>query len=431
MAAKLTLFTLAATAAALPSSKRADTANSSYLYFPLDFFYGVDSRFTTNLTLGTAPDSKPIKTVVDTGSASFWTWAPSAVVHWGSQYLGVEGPCNITVPTRYDPSASSTAVLTNHTNGYSYAGNAKVVSGARYANDTLTSSVVADTTIPNVQFAIEDKGVIRQLSGAVCATDIPYDQGILGLAPRINNSNLAAGPLFRDELYAAGELQSQTLFMWMDAAPETLGSTLTGGLLFDAIDESKYTGDLVKVSARNQPDFSVGPYVAAPNVTLGGAVDVVTSTTVQCLVDSGAHGDTLPFAYDSPELPVFLNASGLVDYHGILAYNGTCESIPQDLKITYSFAGVDAGESVDIAIPLRNFARGTNYAGTEGLCVLNLEYGASCLLGATFLTSAAMVLDDANGGSVAFAQGGVSVAGSGVDAASVKTIGRGQTWDSV
>lgn len=411
------------------------TTAFSYSYVPIEFAYGVDSRFTANLTLGTGDTQKPIKVVMDTGSANFWVWQPDAVVRWGSQYLGGIGPCNVTVPTLYDPSASSTAVLTNRSSSYSYAGNAKIVQGVQYANDTLTAPPPG-STFPDVQVALENLGTLRILDDGSCV-HVSYDLGIMGLSPNTPNSaQFTTGPLFRTDMLAAGTFQSQTMFMWMDRYTAPLGEAMTGGILFDAIDTSKYTGELRKV-ASSVPAETVGPYVSRPNVTLGaGAGQSATVKPDQdgdCLVDSGAHADVLSFSYDGAELATFFNTSGLVQYADIFSYNGTCESIPADLNITYAFAAATAGDDdIVIDIPLRNFARGYNFTDpeAEGLCLLNLEYGQPCVLGATFLTGAAMVLDDANGGSIAFAQGGISASGSGVDETALKVIGQGQAWDS-
>jgi hypothetical protein len=120
-----------------------------------------------------------------------------------------------------------------------------------------------------------------------------------------------------------------------------------------------------------------------------------------------------------------------VDYNGVVAYNGSCESIPQDFNLTYTFAGTSAGKSVSIDVPLRNYARGLNYSApdAQGLCLLNLETGG-CMFGAPFLSAAVLALDDADG-AIALAQGGVSEEGSGVDESALKVIGQGQSWDSV
>lgn len=425
----ISLLSLAGTTSAL-ALKRQDnaTAASPYYYFPVDFAYGVNSRFTSNLTFGTESDPVPVQVVLDTGSANFWTWQPNANVSWGSPYLGVIGPCSEIVPTGYDPSASSTAVLVNRTTAYAYAGNAKLVSGKVVANDTV-EAVGGTGAFPNVQFALEDYALIRQLDDGSCR-GVEYDKGIMGLAPSIVNDVIAPGPLFRKEMHAAGALASEVMFFWMDKFTGALGQTLTGGLLFSAVDSSKYSGDLVRVPS-TQDAGSVGVYVPKPNVTFNGHT-VTPDSNVTCLVDSGAHADTLPFAYDGTALAQFYNQSGglLVDHSGIVSYNGTCDSIPSSLNITYTFPAVTDGETISIDIPLRNFARGYNFSGTEGLCLLNLEDSASCVLGATFLTGAVLALDDADG-SVALAQGGVSEQGAGVDEASLTILTKGQSYDSV
>jgi hypothetical protein len=344
-------------------------------------------------------------------------------VHWGSQYLGVEGPCNQTVPTLYDPETSSTSTVANTSSSYAYAGNAKIVHGATYANDTLTS-INGSGAIPNVQFALENYGLFRQLDSGTCLS-IEYDLAILGLSPFTNTTT---GPSFRQNLYDAGQIASKTMIMWFNAHIGALGR-LTGGVLFGAIDTSKFTGPLVRVP-NVIADYEIGVYIPKPTLSFGGVVfDLDQDTT--CLVDSGAHADYLPFNYSTTTQDAFFNTTGLVDYAGVVAYNGSCESIPQDFNLTYTFAGVKSGESVEINVPLRNYARGLNYGGTstQGLCLLNLEVGG-CMFGAPFLSGAVMALDDSDN-SVALAQGGVSAEGSEVDKSALKVIGAGQSWDSV
>lgn len=430
MPSPISMLSLVGTASALALNKRQNTTSSSYYYFPLDFEYGVDSRFTSNLTLGTYANGTPkqVQMVMDTGSANIWAWAPNGTVNWGSQYLGTPGPCNTTVPTGYEPLLSTSQVAnTTRSFGYAYAGNAKIVSGSLVANDTITP-VGGNGALPNSQFALVDYALLRLGDDGTCQSVPDYDKGIMGLAPYINNTVLAPGPLLRKDAYDSGVLQSEVLFMWMDQFTGALGDTLTGGMLLSAVDSSKYTGELVRVQSV-QESGTVGPYVAKPNVTFAG-VTTTPDADADCLIDSGAHADSLPLTEGSDAYIALFNQTGgqLLDYYGIFAYNGTCDSIPTTTNITYTFAGKTAGESISIDMPLRNFARGYDIPGTEDICLLNLEYGG-CILGATFLTGATMALDDLDS-SVAFAQGGVSVSGSGVDEASLKVISRGQSYDS-
>lgn len=218
------------------------------------------------------------------------------------------------------------------------------------------------------------------------------------------------------------------MVMWFNAHLGALGR-LTGGVLLGAIDTSKFTGELVRVP-NVVTEYEIGIYVNKPTLEVGGVVfDLDEDTT--CLVDSGAHADYLPFDYATNTSSVFFSSTGLVDYNGVVAFNGSCESIPQDLNLTYTFVGANSSQSVSIDVPLRNYARGLNYTGdgTEGLCLLNLEIGG-CMFGAPFLSGAVLALDDSDN-SVALAQGGVSQEGSGVDESTLKIIEAGQSWDTV
>lgn len=212
------------------------------------------------------------------------------MVHWGSQYLGVIGPCVETVPTAYNPSLSSTSSLTNHTSAYAYAGNAKIVSGTQWANDTITA-IGGSGSIPNIQFSLENYGLFRLADNGSCIAP-PYDKAILGLSPYTNTT---VGPSFRQTLYEAGQIASKTMFMWFDAHTGALGD-LFGGVLFGAINTSKYTGDLVEVANVVDRNNQIGIYVNKPNITINGQTFAPDQDTT-CLVDSGAHADYLPCVY--------------------------------------------------------------------------------------------------------------------------------------
>ncbi len=414
-----------------------------YHYMPVEFEYGADSRVTANLTFGTADTAEPVKVVMDSGSANFWVswsflfrcaqfltkiskiWSPGAVVHWGSQYLGVVGPCNETVPTSYDPILSPTSSLINHTSGYAYAGNAKIVSGIEQANDTITA-VGGSGPIPNIRFSLENYGLFRLGDNGSCVAP-PYDKAILGLSPYTNNT---VGPSFRQTLYETGQVASKTMFMWFDAHSGALGD-LFGGVLFGAIDTSKYTGSLVEVANVVDRNSQVGIYVSKPNITINGQTFAPDQDTT-CLMDSGAHADYLPFSYESNMAQAFYDASNgqLLDYNGVVAYNGSCESIPQGFIITYTFAGLTAGDSVNVSVPVRNYARGlVDPYNTQDICLLNLEEGG-CMFGAPFQSAAAILLDD-EGDRVALSQGAISKEVEGVDEQSLVILGEGVSWDSI
>jgi hypothetical protein len=344
-------------------------------------------------------------------------------LHWGSQYLGVVGPCNITVPTPYDPKLSSTAVWYNHSSTYAYAGNAKIVAGVQYANDTLT--VVNGTSIPNVQFALENYGTLRQLDDGTCRVP-EFDKGIIGLSPYTNDTN---GPAFRQNLFDAGLIATKTMTMWFDYTTSSL-SKLTGGVIFGGIDTSKYNGELVQVP-NVIAEYEIGLYVPKPNITINGQTFVPDQNTT-CLVDSGAHADSIPFDYLSNMTSDFLAATNgvLTQYAGVIGFNGSCENIPKDLNVTYTFPGSEEGKSVSIDVPIKNYARGQSAPEDAGdICLFNLETG-SCLLGAPFLSGGFLGLDDADN-SIWLAQGAVSSEGDGVQSSTLKVFGAGEGFGSL
>lgn len=294
---------------------------------------------------------------------------------------------------------------------------------SQYSNDTIT--VQGSIPITNVQFANANNVLIKQGNDGTCKSTPSLDEGILGLSPFESTSKV---PSFRENLFTAGAILSRTMTMWFNAHPGSLG-TLTGGTLFGAIDKSKFTGDLVRVPNAIQ-EYQIGFYVPKPVMNINGVI-VESNIDTNCLVDSGSHADSIPIGYGEEE-KTFYARTGLIDYFGTAAYNGTCDSIPADFTIDYTFAGAKDKESITIKMPLRNYARGHvlfNPTWTGGdVCVLNLETGSSCLFGAPFASAAFLAFDDADK-SIAFAQGGVSDEGSGLD--DLVVIGMGETFDSV
>jgi hypothetical protein len=339
--------------------------------------------------------------------------------------LGVTGPCNETITEGYDNTTSPTGIITNHTSAFAYAGNAKITGGIQYANDTLTVPG-GSGPIPNVQFALENNCLLRQNDDGSCLpSSAAVDLGIMGLSPYITTSIGNGGPTFRRNLYDAGLIASQTMVMWFDRHLGPLGQ-LVGGTLFGAIDKSKYTGPLVRVPNAIESN-QVGLYVPKPVFSVAGQT-FTTSQDTNCLVDSGSHADSIPFFWNSTDADVFYNATGFVDYAGIIRFNGTCESIPQDLTFDFTWVGVNASESITIQVPVRNYARGYVLQGVD-LCLLNVNNG-DCIFGAPFSSAALIAVDDADK-SIAFAQGGVSEEGSLLDLDQLKVIGVGESYDSI
>ncbi|KAE9364546.1 acid protease [Stipitochalara longipes BDJ] len=404
-----------------------------YVYIPIEFLYGADSRVTTNITFGTSPSSQPITVVMDTGSSNAWIWQSGAVVHWGSPFLFQPGPCNLTVPSTltYNPLLSPSSKTQNQSSQYVYAGSSKIVQGVLYSNDTISFPSNTSTSLPNTQLALENSGILRVQDNGSCIAAPSYDKGIIGLAP-FTNANTTQGPSFRQNLFDSSVIKTKTMVSWFNSPPSELG-TLSGGLLLGAIDTSKFVGPLVRV-----PNVvtagEVGYYIPKPNITFNGQSFVPDQNTT-CLLDSGTHADYLPFNPSGSLGGAFFNGSGgiLVNENGVVAYNGSCDSIPSALNISYTFAGATAGKSINIDVPLRNYARGATLDGIgktdSGVCLLNLQVGG-CTLGAPFYSGAVAAVDDASG-VLALAQGGVSKEGSGVDAMTLKVFGTGETFDFV
>lgn len=65
-------FVTGATLLSLANGLTLPRQAAHYHYMPTEYQYGEDSRVTTNITFGTAPDAQPVKIVMDSGSSAFW-----------------------------------------------------------------------------------------------------------------------------------------------------------------------------------------------------------------------------------------------------------------------------------------------------------------------------------------------------------------------
>ncbi|KAI0404678.1 acid protease [Xylaria palmicola] len=384
------------------------------VYFPLNFRYGPDQKITTDLVIPGSNKTMPV--CFDQGSETFWLLGPGGMFNWGSDQLGLPGPCNASAAPVYEYAASPDSTdPAPFDYAAAYGGFAKIVVGNATVSDTLTFTSVSGqrSTIPGLNTALVNLIIERipDTSGRCeLADDITYDVGILGVAPYVNNTDHQTGrPHVRQQLLEQGNIKAPVQSMWMDKPPEGVEDTYTGGAIFGGIDLSKFTGPLVKVRSFKNEGDSVGYYVAPPTLSFQGKkIKTSGANTGGCFVDSGTRNDALPIAYEDQE--AFFKTTGIVESPlGHISWPGACESVPSDVTLDMRFPGVKNGTFVDIKVPLKNYVRADS--GEEGLCRLNM-YLYGCTLAAPFSTAAFFAADDERG-EVAFAQGGISERGSG------------------
>lgn len=159
-----------------------------------DTGYGEDQKISTDLVI---PGSdKTMNICFDQGSEDFWVLEPGAKFNWGSERLGLPGPCNVTASPSYDYSASSdatTPVPAQYFQGYG--GLSKIVLGDATFQDTMTFTSVAGqrSTIKGIPSALVNFVTVRvpDRSGQCELTDdLTYDAGILGTAPYQNSDDV-------------------------------------------------------------------------------------------------------------------------------------------------------------------------------------------------------------------------------------------------
>ncbi|CVL06382.1 uncharacterized protein FPRN_05267 [Fusarium proliferatum] len=388
---------------------------------PISYSYGGYPRIQADIKWGT-PGQSPIPTIFDTGSPSFWVFGPKSTINDGSDAHYVQGPCNKTVKTFYNWPKS-----TSHSKGgptkpkggslsYAYGGNGKLISASSLINDTFAFSNPNFAKLTNNQVALADYAQINQLDDKCKIPESDFDHSILGLAPL---SQGFSGPSFRDNLRRTGKTRSSSFTMWFDQQPKSVKSPYSGTAVFGAAPiRKKYIGELVRIKQDYPEDPYVGYYSALPELTVtsirkpGKSVKIglADSSVKRCLLDSGTGEDRVPFSEKE-----IIKATGLIHLQVpyVIAWNGTCESIPRTATFNFTFAGVTKGKSVTVAVPIRSYARG-EFDGIPGydtskVCALSLsgdEFG-DCTLGAPFFTAAYAVFHD-DQKQIALAQGGVS-----------------------
>ncbi|KLP13675.1 Uncharacterized protein LW94_9190 [Fusarium fujikuroi] len=328
---------------------------------PISYSYGGYPRIQADIKWGT-PGQSPIPTIFDTGSPSFWVFGPKSTINDGSDAHYVQGPCNKTVKTFYNWPKS-----TSHSKGgptkpkggslsYAYGGNGKLISASGLINDTFAFSNPNFAKLTNNQVALADYAQITQLD----------DKSVFGAAPI----------------------------------------------------QKKYIGELVRIKQDYPEDPYVGYYSALPELTATSIrkpgkpvkIGLADPSVKRCLLDSGTGEDRVPFSEKE-----IIKATGLIHLQVpyVIAWNGTCESIPRTATLNFTFAGVTKGKRVTVAVPIRSYARG-EFDGIPGydtskVCALSLsgdEFG-DCTLGAPFFTAAYAVFHD-DKKQIALAQGGVS-----------------------
>ncbi|KUI65690.1 Aspartic proteinase yapsin-3 [Cytospora mali] len=381
---------------AVSAAAPAPASPSGYVAIPLSWEYGSLPKITTDIVWGTPGQNSSVPTVFDTGSSAFWVAGPDNLAFYGTPYKGERGPCNETLTPYYDWKLSQTHTpAVSDVQTFAYGGNAHVVYSYYTMNDTISFPQTGYPKIPNRNVAVSNETLLATGRSTVC-TGYSTDISIMGMDPDSN---------FRSDLLGEGIISSNTLSIWFDKAPEDAKGTFTGTALLGALPpSSKYTGKLTKVDS----DWSSGSYyIATPTFktkSLNSSASASTTTiplenpVTTCLVDTGSPNLELPISLD------ITNITGLTTapYTDILAYNGSCDSIPATATLDFEW------DNVTISLPYRNLIRGYLDGIEPGYCVLSVfAQESSCVFGSPFFSAAVIAFDD-TAEEVYLAQGGVS-----------------------
>lgn len=370
------------------------TSTPGYAAIPLTWEYGNLPKITTNMVWGNPGQNSSVPTIFDTGSSAFWVAGPDNLAFYGTKYKGEKGPCNETLTPYYDWELSQTHTpAVDKSQLFAYGGNAHIVYSYYTMNDTIGFAESNYSELPNRNVAVSNQTILATGELTTCpgyTTDI----SILGLD---------SASTFRSELLSDGIISSNTLSLWFDEAPEDIEGTFVGTALVGALPpSSKYSGDLVKVDSDWSTSFY---YIATPTFktralnSTGDAIEVPLEYQVStCLVDTGSPNLELPISLN------ITNITGLtyVPDTYLLAYKGSCESIPATATLDFEW------NNVTISLPYRNLIRGYLDGVEPGYCVLSVFAGdLSCTLGSPFFSAAVVAFDDTEK-EIYLARGGVS-----------------------
>ncbi|KAK4150869.1 aspartic peptidase domain-containing protein [Chaetomidium leptoderma] len=232
----------AATAAAaqhvlLPFSQRNDAATLAVRASEQAALKSSEYAYVVDVAVGTPAQKLSLLISPSTGD----TWVPDANTvqcspewYYGSQgyydyYDDSEIPAAICHWGSFNKSLSSTHLEANYR---SSSFGANYVDGTYVSGYNMTDKLV----IGDLEFDDYPMGLVSSAYRYI---------GILGIG-RNTSSNYRNGPYanIMDRMVSSGKIASPAYSIWLDNAQGT-----TGGLLFGAIDQSRYTGDLVRLTS--------------------------------------------------------------------------------------------------------------------------------------------------------------------------------------
>lgn len=180
--------------------------------------------YFANVSIGTPP--QPVSLKVSISVSDTWVWAQNATV-CNSSSTACSGDSS------YAPNSSSTYAYLN--SGFSVA----YTSGLRASGDWATETML----IGGSQFSVQQFGVAYNgTPGAQFDKD--SSDATLGLGFEAQESQFTAGgaqyPNIPQALSNAGLINSNAYSLWLNSLEDS-----TGSLLFGAVDEEKYEGNLM------------------------------------------------------------------------------------------------------------------------------------------------------------------------------------------
>lgn len=330
-------------------------------------------------------------------------------VTWGTTNLGGPFDCHITATPFYNATQSTSSRSEAKFWLAGYGGNSKFISGHAHVKDIVTFATKKDESLSfPLGFQVADLAQYRIRSDGQCANPPIFNGGIFGLCNAGDNESKSE---LRANMLDMGLIESPTMSVFSRNAATTpaLGQ-FTGEVLLGGVDTSAYVGDLVVLNGTVHNSNILYGVPHPSSLVINGhtiSLDPNSNTLGNCLLDTGAAGDTWPVVVTDPVTgefteEIFTKESGLINTGSYFAYPGLCADIPANKTFDFTWPSKTGAKNITVKIPIRNYTRGDGEI--DGNCALRLDI-VGCVFGQTFLSAAYAAFDDAHQ-EIAFAQAG-------------------------
>ncbi|KAH7412339.1 aspartic peptidase domain-containing protein, partial [Phaeosphaeria sp. MPI-PUGE-AT-0046c] len=313
--------------------------------------------YYANVSLGTPAQN--FRLSINTGASDMWVNTANSSLCSKDNQCATSGT--------YNANSSSTYKYVNGVFTISYADGSSA--SGDYATDTFR---IGGQTTQNMQF-----GVAYRSTDAVGLLGIGYSIG----EAQVFGAKLAPYPNLPQQLAKDGKINSNAYSLWMNDLAASTGSILFGG-----VDTAKYTGGLKSVPIIPSDGVYSAFNIALTAVGQNGTYNLMNSSNVPALLESGTSLSYLPSNITTP----LYKQLGVQYDPRQMAAMVNCSLASQPGTIDFSFSGAN------ISVPLRTLVITAGTSSGQPICVFGIapvEGNDTVTLGDSFLRAAYVVYD--------------------------------------